>query len=67
VIYPTSHQSVSSWPPALPRSASDADWPPLEARYLRYIRLTSTAVIYPLACEKEGGGGVCDVLVLLRP
>jgi hypothetical protein len=57
VIYPTSHQSMSSWPPALPRSAPDAHWPPLEARYLRYIRLTSTAVMYPLTCEKKGVGG----------
>jgi len=64
VIYPTSHQSVSSWPPALPRSAPDAHWPPLEARYLRYIRITSTAVIHPLTCEKEEGRRACHALVL---
>ena len=57
VTYPTSHQSVSSWPPALPRSAPDAHWSPLEARYLRYIRITSTAVIHPLTCEERRAGG----------
>jgi hypothetical protein len=58
VICPTtSHQSVCSWPPALPRSAPDAHWSHLEARYLRYIRITSTAVIQPLTCEERRVGG----------
>jgi hypothetical protein len=64
VTYPTSHQSVSSWPPALPRSAPDAHWSPLEARYLQYIRIASTAVIHPLICEKEEGRRACHALVL---
>jgi len=71
VIYPTSHQSVSSWPPRPPSSTLDAHWPPLEAQYLGYIRLTSTAVIYPLTCEKEGVGGCvmcsCCPLSSARP
>ena len=50
----TSRLSVGSWPPKLPRSAFDAHWPPLEARYLEYIRVASSGGICPLTCAKVG-------------
>ena len=57
----TSRLSVGSWPPKLPRSAFDAHWPPLEARYLGYIRIASSDGIYPLTCTKADGESVSCV------
>jgi len=57
----TSHLSVGSWPPKLPRSAFEAHWPPLETRYLGYIRIASYDGVYPLTCAKADGGSVSCV------
>ena len=57
----TSRLSVGSWPPKLPRSAFEAHWPLLEARYLRYIRIASPDGLYPLTCTKADGESVSCV------
>ena len=57
----TSCLSVGSWPPKLPRSAFEAHWPLLEARYLRYIRIASSDGLYPLTCTKADGESVSCV------
>ncbi len=57
----TSCLSVGSWPPKLPRSAFEAHWPLLEARYLRYIRIASPDGLYPLTCTKADGESVSCV------
>ena len=57
----TSRLSVGSWPPKLPRSAFEAHWPPLETRYLGYIRIASYDGVYPLTCAKADGGSVSCV------
>ena len=57
----TSRLSVGSWPPKLPRSAFEAHWPPLEVRYLGYIRIASSDGVYPLTCAKADGGSVSCV------
>ena len=57
----TSRLSVGSWPPKLPRSAFESHWPPLEVRYLGYIRIASSDGVYPLTCAKADGGSVSCV------
>jgi hypothetical protein len=55
VTYLTSRLSVSSGPPKLSSSFSDAHWPPLEAWHLGYIRTASTGGVYPLTCGEDKG------------
>jgi hypothetical protein len=45
----------------LPRSAFEAHWPLLEARYLRYIRIASPDGLYPLTYTKADGESVSCV------
>jgi hypothetical protein len=58
VTYRTSLYWVGIWSLRPPSSAPGAPWPPLEARYLGYVRIASTDGVYPLTCEEEEEAGV---------